>query len=194
MSNPWHYNFAQDLRRHFAQVTIGDLLLAEIARADVADFNRTIAKIKSNIKTFGDVYHGLKLFVKLQHGMRKKIKLIKHVEDNFTPPAELIEAGGGGLSIWDDPHISWYAYYVDLFAAEYGWTIAEINKIPFAAINEFVLAIEHRHVSLSARAAAENNLNSESVKILTTYPRRKIDIPVGVQLDVWRAEMKKKFD
>lgn len=191
----------KELKRHFHNVTVWDAVKLEILKGELREMIEKIPtadKIKANPKPIRAALSAIATLIKQLPRRRALIKKIKHIGQGILPPAELVRKNFQNEE--DDPRkipcVTWYAYVVDLLASEYGWKESDIRLLPYAALSEFILAIEVRRVAESSRRVAENNPTENGIEALNNYPRRKMEIPRKVMDEYFakqRAKLKKHF-
>jgi hypothetical protein len=174
----------EDIARHRHPVTIGDVFDLHYADGRVRSLDKTIPKILPEDrppvalrKAARSIWLRL---LQLPERVYWRYRT-RRVRRDFQAPHEIRrKMQADEIMPHEDPFINDYAFFIDLFAAEYGWPEKQIRKIPFAAVNEFVLAIEYRHMKKRVAIAIAAHPGDESAEFLSDYPKR--DIPITAEM------------
>lgn len=178
----------EELKRHSHGVTVWDAVRLDVLRGelqDMADAVPTADDIKAAPKPIRAAFSAIIQLLRQFPKRRALVKEIKRIGKDLKPPAELIRPHyqAGDEDPRKIPGVTWYAYLVDLFAHEYGWREADVRALPYAALSEFILAIEVRRVAESSRRVVESHPTEKGLDELNKYPRRKMEIPRHVLLE-----------
>jgi hypothetical protein len=181
-TKPPHHkrDWVQDLARHFEKLSVGEVYRFFFYEKRLEQLNEQIPVIfreDSSGLAWRKVLRAFWLRI-IQYPERLKIQRLKlKVGALYKDPAEIKwPFEGGEMLPTEDPYINNYAYILDWFASEYGWTKEEIDRLPFASINEFTLAAEFRKVRWRTDIANATNLSDASSEIIAKYPRRNVPI------------------
>jgi len=186
----------KEIRRHksdFSWVTIGDVRDLAIYKGRLIELIGQPPDIENSKSPFRDVFKALyRRHIKNRRQSSFLIKKINAIEAALIEPAELSNPSTG--ETFDFPLINFYAYLVDLFASEHGWSEQRIEKIPWASINEYRLAIEVRRVRQSNRAVMENNPNDKGIEALNMFPFRITVYSRKKRFEQYLANLNKVFN
>jgi hypothetical protein len=170
----------EDIARHRHPVTIGDVFNLHYAEGRVRLLEKKIPKILPEDRPRVALRKAIRsIWLRLLQLPERLYwrYLTRRVRRDFQAPHEIRrKMQAEEIMPHEDPFINDYAFFVDLFASEYGWSERRIRKIPFAAVNEFILAMEYRHMKERVTFANAANPSEEGAEFLSDYPKR--DIPI----------------
>lgn len=170
----------EDIARHRHPVTIGDVFNLHYAEGRVRLLEKKIPKILPEDRprvALRKATRSLWLrILQLPERLFWRFKT-RRIRRDFKAPHDIRrKMQAEEIMPHEDPFINDHAYLIDMFAAEYGWTERQIMKVPFAAVNEYLLAMEYRHMKSRVAMANAAHPSEEGADFLSDYPKR--DIPI----------------
>ena len=176
----------RDVMRHNHPVTVEDVLINfKIETGKLEELEARVPRPLPEDSPNEALKKGLmSLLVRLkQYPQRRAIwRKTKKVRKQLMAPAELRRKyEGEELYSTQLPFITDFAYILDLFAHEYGWTERQVRDYPYAAVSELILAMENRWVRQRSDMVNAAHPSEEALDQMTDYPKRRgVKIPPHV--------------
>lgn len=178
----------RDVQRHNHPVTVEEVLIDfKIEKGKLDDLEAQVPRPLASDSPSETLKKGLaSIWVRLkQYPKRRAIwKRTKKVREQIMEPARLRRKfEGEELYATQAPFITDFAYILDLFASQYGWTEQQIRKFPYAALSELVLAMENRWTRERVDMVNAAHPSEESMEYILEYPKRSVKIPAYIRAE-----------